>query len=230
MTSPDHPADDTAEDTADDTVDDAANDGTEVASIDPSNGATDRASIAEAKDELRARAKRNRASLGVDSLRICFGLRHFLRSAPEGWVVAFSALPGEPELDRLIAASRPAGDVGPFALTRTPEEGRLLTVHPFDAPREQHRFGFSQPTADAPIVPDADIAVVLVPGLAFDRRGGRLGFGAGYYDRFLSRLGADTLFVAVSDGFIVEKVPTDTHDVTMTHLATEAGVVALPLG
>lgn len=190
---------------------------------------SDEAAVVEAKNELRARAKRNRSALRADSLRICFGLRHFLRSAPQGWVIAYSAMPGEPELDSLTAASRPAGDVGPFALTRTPEHGRELTVHPLDSERETHRWGFSQPVADAAIVPDDDIAVVLVPGLAFDRRGGRLGFGAGYYDRLLSRLRPDTLLVAVSDGFIVDEVPTEPHDVPMTHLATEAGVVALPL-
>ncbi len=190
---------------------------------------SDDAAVVEAKNELRTRAKRNRSALRADSLRICFGLRHFLRSAPAGWVVAYSAMPGEPDLASLVAAGRPAGDVGPFALTRTPEEGRVLSVHPIDAPTERHRWGFSQPVADAATVPDDEIAVVLVPGLAFDRRGGRLGFGAGYYDRFLSRLGPDTRFVAVSDGFIVDEVPTGPNDVAMTHLATEAGVVALPL-
>ncbi len=182
------------------------------------------------KAELRERAQTNRSSLRVDHGRICAGLEHFLAgltlvSSQRRWVVTFAAMPGEPDLAGLV--DRP--NIGSLALTRTPEEGRVLSVHPADAERELHRWGYSQPVSGAPIVPDADIAVVLVPGLAFDRQGGRLGFGAGFYDRFLSRLGPDVMRVGVSDGFIVAEVPTDDHDVAMTHLATEAGVMALPL-
>lgn len=189
--------------------------------------------IAQAKQSLRQRAKVNRQSLVIAHHRICTGLRRFLdhrlpeaRSDPNArWIVTFDPLPGEPDLRALFDDQPPRS----LALTRTSKEGMELSIHDGRAPREAHRFGYQQPVADAMPVADHEIAAVLVPGLAFDRHGGRLGFGAGYYDRFLSRLDPSIPRIGVSDGFIVERVPTTTFDVPMTHLATEIGVVDLPL-
>ncbi len=184
----------------------------------------DRAIRAE-KADLRERAQANRVGLEVDSDRVCRGLAHFIVGLRPGWIVLFDAMAGEPDLASLLEA-----DLGrDFALTRTPDEGRVLSVHPVRAPREVHRFGYSQPVADAPIVADGDIAAVCVPALAFDRHGGRLGFGAGFYDRFLARLAPGVVRIGVTNGFIVDRIPSEPHDIPMTHLAGEFGVVALPL-
>lgn len=68
--------------------------------------------------------------------------------------------------------------------------------------------------------------LVLVPGVAFDRRGGRLGYGGGYYDRFLPRLRSGTITIGLAyDLQLVEQVPTETHDVPLDLLVTETGVI-----
>lgn len=70
--------------------------------------------------------------------------------------------------------------------------------------------------------------VLLMPLLAFDRFGGRLGYGGGYYDRTLERLGAETL--AIGCGYAVQevdRVPTETHDRALNAIATEAGVIVV---
>ena len=142
---------------------------------------------------------------------------------PAGTVVIYLPLPDEidvtPVPDRVNRT---------FAVTRTPASGPL-TLHPVDAPRERHRFGFEQPVATAPRVDPSTVAVVLTPGLAFGPDGERLGRGGGYYDRFLLTVpkGAARVGVTVSD-LVVDGLPTDSHDVPMTHLATEDGV--RPLG
>ena len=136
-----------------------------------------------------------------------------------GSVVIYLPLPDEidvtPVLDRVSRT---------FAVTRTPPSGPL-TLHPADAPRERHRFGFEQPVATAPSVDPSTVAVVLTPGLAFGPDGERLGRGGGYYDRFLPTVpdGAVRVGVTVS-ALVVDELPTDSFDVPMTHLATEAGV------
>ncbi len=176
------------------------------------------ADIDAAKNTLRAQLRDHRPSIGHDA--IVAGLAGFLRGRP-GWVVTFRALGHEPDL----AGLERLDGLGPFALTRTPDDDTMLTIHPADAPSERHRYGFDQPRVDAPTVPDDEIGTVLVPGLAFDRMGGRLGHGQGWYDRWLAGLGADVALVGiVTASRVVDHVPTAGHDIAMTHLATEAGV------
>ena len=68
----------------------------------------------------------------------------------------------------------------------------------------------------------AQIDVLLVPGLAFDRLGNRLGRGRGYYDRFLSRLPADILTIGLAfDGMIREQIPHDENDLPVKMVITE---------
>ena len=110
--------------------------------------------------------------------------------------------------------------------TRTPDSGMMLTVHELGGPLEVHQFGYLQPHRSAPQVDPLDIDVVLAPGLAFDLWGSRLGHGAGYYDRLLSATRVDTPRVGVVPvALVVDRLPSEVHDVPMTHLATEEGVI-----
>ena len=177
------------------------------------------------KQAWRRRSELARHTIDVEPGRHLEALSRFLADAPPGWIVLYSAFDGEIDVAPLTERS----GLGPFALTRTPEEGHDLTVHPFGSPRERHRYGYDQPTADSQLIDDSDIAVVLVPGMAFDRLGARLGRGKGYYDRFLARLGAETLLVGITGGYVVAELPVDAHDVAMTHLASGFGVLPVPL-
>ena len=72
------------------------------------------------------------------------------------------------------------------------------------------------------------IDVVLVPGLAFDRLGNRLGRGRGYYDRFLRRLPADVLTIGLAfDGMIRDLIPHDKNDHPVKMVITEQGSKAV---
>ncbi|MGZ4969258.1 MAG: 5-formyltetrahydrofolate cyclo-ligase [Methylobacter sp.] len=63
---------------------------------------------------------------------------------------------------------------------------------------------------------------IMVPGVAFDRFGGRLGNGAGYYDRLLKSVRADAVLIGVCfESQLVEQVVTDAHDVAMDIVMTE---------
>ncbi|MCB9673506.1 MAG: 5-formyltetrahydrofolate cyclo-ligase [Alphaproteobacteria bacterium] len=80
--------------------------------------------------------------------------------------------------------------------------------------------GFRVPTSEGPVVA---VDHVLVPGLAFDRHGARLGYGAGFYDVWLAHhTGVD----AIGLGYlrqVVDAVPTEGHDAPLQRLLTEAG-------
>jgi len=75
----------------------------------------------------------------------------------------------------------------------------------------------------------ADASLILVPALAVDRDGARLGRGAGYYDRSLPLAdGAARLIAVVRDDELVDHLPAEPHDVRMSHALTpRAGLVAL---
>lgn len=85
--------------------------------------------------------------------------------------------------------------------------------------------GVREPRAGLATIEPEEMDVVLVPGLAFDRSGGRLGRGAGFFDRHLSRLPSRTAVVGVCfDCQVVERVPRDSNDVAVGWLATARGV------
>lgn len=66
----------------------------------------------------------------------------------------------------------------------------------------------------------ARIELVVVPGLAFDRRGNRLGLGGGYYDRFLTRVNAPKAGLIYSE-LLLEVLPAETHDIPMDLVVTQ---------
>ena len=71
-----------------------------------------------------------------------------------------------------------------------------------------------------------NIDVILVPGLAFDRNGGRMGFGKGYYDRLLESSKAVKIGLCY-DFQILEKIPTEIHDVPMNFVITEKEILEI---
>lgn len=168
-----------------------------------------------------ARAARSGIDFAAVAERIVAALERWESIGPGTRVLFYAALPDEPDVTPL--ASRVTA-----LLTRTPEHGSL-TVHSFHAPRERHRFGFSQPVAGAPAVDPAEVDVALIPGLAFDTTGVRLGRGSGYYDRLLAQLRPDALIVGITPaGLVVAGLPHQPHDHLVTHLATEEGVGRVP--
>ncbi len=89
---------------------------------------------------------------------------------------------------------------------------------------EKGQWGILQPRLDMPVVNIADVDFALVPGLAFDERGGRLGYGAGYYDGLLAK--ASPAMLRVSVAFfcqVVERVPVAANDLPIDILITASG-------
>lgn len=79
-----------------------------------------------------------------------------------------------------------------------------------------------------PRVQLADVDFAVIPALAIDRRGYRLGYGAGYFDGLLAGRGARPFCVtALPAAFVVEQVPREAHDVAVDSVVCELGPVAL---
>ena len=140
-------------------------------------------------------------------------------------VMLYMALPQEAQTAAILAESRYQGKrvtvpvVKPCGLVAAelPTGQLQFQPGPFDIP---------EPAVSTAIIPPEDINCVMVPGIAFDRRGARLGFGKGYYDRFLCQLPATTHVCGLAFSVqIVQHVPDLPHDVRMQSLVTDQGVL-----
>lgn len=174
------------------------------------------------KTEWRRWAKETRAQLDAPTLS-----QEVVRQL-EGWplyqqaehVLTYLAFGDELELSGLRDKH--------FYTTRT-GQGGTLTVHQVTANLERHRYGFWQPTADSPEIEPGRLELLLVPGLAFDVSGNRLGYGKGFYDRLLAQAKDIPVVGVVPSKLIVPVLPAEPHDVKMTHLLSEKGVLELPV-
>jgi 5-formyltetrahydrofolate cyclo-ligase len=164
-------------------------------------------------------------ALGAASQRICALLSETVVFARACRIALYAAQPREVDvgaLDSLAHAlgkrvyyPRVEGDVLRF---RQGTLGSLvLGAH-----------GIREPGDHAPVLDPAEGDLVcIVPGLAFDREGNRLGSGAGYYDRFLA--GARGTWLGVGPRCcLVDALPCDSWDVRMHAVVTEEGVLATP--
>ncbi len=210
------------------------------------------------KDELRRRMRQRLRALDENANRSVSldGLELGLFPEPKT-VFTFLSHGGEISTDELneyylargaiVAAPKVTGDRMGFY--------RLTSAH---GPFVQGAFGIREPAPDAELIfapelsrtpelspPELNITpeqsptelrfplLILIPGLAFDKNGDRLGKGAGYYDRFLTdflrrynaRRAEITLAGACHDFQIVERVPTESHDIPVDCLLTERNAI-----
>jgi 5-formyltetrahydrofolate cyclo-ligase len=132
-------------------------------------------------------------------------------------VLAYHALPGEPDLSALSAHLTLYTTRAVFR----PEPH--LTLHAWHSASELSRFGALQPPRGTPEIPRAQIGAVLLPGLAFDEHGWRLGYGGGFYDRLLEGWDVPTIGVT-TQALLVAQLPHEVHDLPVRAVVTEAGV------
>lgn len=176
---------------------------------------------ADDKRVLRADLRARRLALSAaeraaQSRALCERLAA-LRELDADTVLAYWPLTtrGEPDLRPLFEAWHRAGRVValPRVVSARGEAPRMEAVRYGGAAHlAPARFGVMEPTGSDIIAPD-DLGAILLPGLAADRDGYRLGYGGGFYDAFLSggNLRAATVF-ACFDGFVLARLPREPHD------------------
>jgi 5-formyltetrahydrofolate cyclo-ligase len=138
-------------------------------------------------------------------------------------VVLAAYMPMRSELDPLPAMQ---AHTGPVCVPVITGPGQALEFHRWHEGAEMMDGPFSAriPRAHDPLVPQA----LIVPLLAFDRRGYRLGYGGGFYDRTLQSLRAQGRILAMGFAFDVQEapqVPTDGNDQRLDVIVTPSGLI-----
>lgn len=186
--------------------------------------------IAAAKAAARNHARAARCALDAASCDAAAeSLAELLLSLPElklaRLVLAYGATPEEIDPAPAVAALRARGVA--VAMPRIEAPG-VLGVHlvAHDDDLDSGPYGLTQPKPEAPRVPLHSIDAVLVPGVAFDANGFRLGYGGGYYDRLMPQLRADCLTIGIAyDEQILPKIPAEEHDICVRAVVTPSRIL-----
>jgi len=191
--------------------------------------------IAGAKAALRRRMRllverMAAAERAAHSQALCNRLAQQPVWATAGAVLFYAPMVQEPDVWPLLLQAVSDGKL--VALPRyLPEQRDYAAAQVRHPERDVHVgcFGIREPTARCPEIPLPRFDLVLVPGLAFDARGYRLGRGRGYYDRLLAQVRGITCGVAF-DRQVVDQVPVGDHDVRLHCLVTPTRWVAVAAG
>jgi len=177
---------------------------------------------------LAARRKVPDAVRAAEALALCEHLGEFVR--PDDTVCAYLPVGTEPGSPQLVDRLRELCARVLLPVTRSGADGEPLPLLwgayvPGDL--VPARFGLlepGEPWLPSSAVGEADL--VLVPALAVDRRGVRLGRGGGFYDRSLPLCRPVAKLVAVvRDAELVDELPSESHDVRMTHVLMRTWVI-----
>ena len=157
------------------------------------------------------------------STRIC---RHVMETIREGeTVLAYTSKELEvntaPLIDALLAAGNPVA----VPIIQKEDISLRLSYIRSRSVLVPSTFGVPEPIGSEIPVQAGDITTILLPMLGFDRTGARIGYGAGYYDRFLEK-NPDLKKIAIAFSCQeIERLPVDANDVRMDMIITEDGVV-----
>ena len=135
-------------------------------------------------------------------------------------IMAYLAMPKEANLDAFIiqAIERGKRVYVPVCVTRTEMVGVRITDLEMVT---RGTLGIRIPNEPYDIVEPTQLDCILIPGLAFDRRGGRMGMGAGYYDRYLQQIAVEKRIGIAWDNQLSEEVlPMAPHDEWMHKIVT----------
>lgn len=184
------------------------------------------------KTQLRNTIRRKRTSIGTArrkawDAKINDALEAYARRKTPRVVAAYLAFDGEPNLAPSLSVLAELGTKLAVPVIHGEPDQRFISMRQFipDEGLQTNYYGIAEPVA-AREFPLTDIDLVLVPLVAWDRRGNRLGMGAGYYDRLFQPVSRKKRPVRVGVGYDLQQsecVPVDPWDIRLHAVLTEKG-------
>lgn len=195
------------------------------------------------KNQLRIKALAVRENLAQDTgfiMRSVSAIAEQLLAIPKfsdvlsseqgALIASYAPSKGEANPNGFLDVVEARGDAMPqMAFPRVAGKGKLEMHFAVLSQLAPGSFGIAEPGADLPLARLEDIDIMLVPGLAFDLAGNRLGYGKGFYDQLLAPSGSSgrqaTLIGISYDETIYSAIPTEDHDRRMDYVVTPTRVI-----
>lgn len=182
-----------------------------------------------AKRELRKRMRSVRAALPASAIAERSRLIADRVSALEAWsraktVALFSSMADEVQCEALVLRAKEQGKRVVLPVVVDEEPGLIFRVSVDGErayPLAMSAFGIDEPTESAPTVAFDEVDLVIVPALALDDRGHRIGYGRGYYDRTLVRCARARRVAVAFDFQLIAEVPTRAGDEPVHEVVTD---------
>lgn len=180
------------------------------------------------KEILEKRKSQDPEKQAAQSLSIISALLKHKEFQKAKKILIYLSKEGEVGTDNLLGRAFELGKRVCVPVVDLETDGLLVSELPGpDASFRLGAFGVREPAEeDLNFVSPDQIDLVVAPGLAFDRRGGRIGYGKGYYDRLLNRLGSGVLRIALAFDFqVLDAVPQDKNDIQVDAIITEKSIM-----
>jgi 5-formyltetrahydrofolate cyclo-ligase len=184
--------------------------------------------VRERKKTLRKEIVEKRKSLTEEQIKeLSLKAVKNLKSLPEfkkaKTIMLYFPVRGEVDLTELIG-ELVKDNSKILLLPKVTADGEMVAVEVKDLEiLKKGKYGIPEPIGGRIFKPEK-VDFVAVPGVAFDKRGYRLGMGKGFYDRFLPRVKGTKVGIAY-DFQIVDEVPVEEHDIPLDKIVTPEGVV-----
>ncbi|MGG1662810.1 5-formyltetrahydrofolate cyclo-ligase [Brevibacillus sp. NRS-1366] len=174
---------------------------------------------------MEARKAMTEEERKIRSERACSHLLANERLAGAKAIMAFHPFGEELDILPFVEEARIRGQEIWLPLTISQERRLVPYLYTGRQMLKQGVYGIWEPDPTKAERSDlSKLDTVLVPGVAFDRHGGRMGYGGGYYDRFLAALGQHPFLLGVGFSMqVVDHVPLEPHDIPLDALVTEEG-------
>ncbi|MBQ8309850.1 MAG: 5-formyltetrahydrofolate cyclo-ligase [Clostridia bacterium] len=183
------------------------------------------------KQELRRLLKEKRAAISAEQKKEYDSaiVKHILASAlfcDASMLLLYAPMEGEITLLPLVRAARSMGKPIAFPRCNTADNTMAFYILEPNARLTEGAYHIPEPPADASLCVPDERALCILPGLSFDPNGNRLGYGKGYYDRYLATFPGVTLGALYAQ-MMLKKIPTDAHDLPARYLVTEHGMMSV---
>ena len=181
------------------------------------------------RERVRAEVLRQREGLvpevrAVFSQQIVDSVMRWIQSERFDAVMLYLSMRSEVETDTLLAKLLHAGKHICAPVVDT-DQHRLIPrrIREVETALVRHRYGMLEPNTTCPVFPISQLQLIVVPGIAFDGKGYRLGYGKGFYDRFLASCPHAIPIGLAYQIQVVENTFPHVWDVPVKHIFTELG-------